>query len=104
VDWSGYPDCRPEFIAAFEALALLATKAGVQGTQYRINAPLINMSKAEIIKTGIALGVDYGATLSCYQPDADGAACGKCDSCRLRAAGFVAAGVPDPTRYAPTSQ
>jgi 7-cyano-7-deazaguanine synthase len=104
VDFSGYPDCRPEFIAAFEALAMLATKAGVQGTRYRINAPLIKMSKAEIIKTGAALGVDYAATVSCYQADAEGAACGKCDSCRLRAAGFAAAGVPDPTRYAPTSR
>jgi 7-cyano-7-deazaguanine synthase len=104
VDYSGYPDCRPEFIAAFEALALLATKAGVQGTRYRINAPLIKMSKAEIIKTGSALGVDYGATVSCYQADAEGAACGQCDSCRLRAAGFAAAGVPDPTRYAPMSR
>jgi 7-cyano-7-deazaguanine synthase len=104
VDFSGYPDCRPEFIAAFEALALLATKAGVQGCRYRINAPLIKMSKAEIIKAGAALGVDYGATVSCSQPDATGAACGKCDSCRLRAAGFAAAGVADPTRYAPTSR
>ena len=100
VDWSGYPDCRPEFIAAFEVLAMLATKAGVEGSRYRINAPLIKMSKAEIIKTGSALRVDYGVTISCYQPDAEGGACGKCDSCRLRAAGFAAAGVPDPTRYA----
>jgi 7-cyano-7-deazaguanine synthase len=100
VDWSGYPDCRPEFIAAFEVLAMLATKAGVEGSRYRINAPLIKMSKAEIIKTGSALRVDYGVTISCYQPDAEGGACGKCDSCRLRAAGFAAAGVADPTRYA----
>jgi 7-cyano-7-deazaguanine synthase len=100
LDYSGYPDCRPEFIAAFEALARLATKAGVEGCRYRINAPLINMSKAQIIQTGDALGVDYGATISCYQPDAWGGACGKCDSCRLRAAGFAAAGVADPTRYA----
>jgi 7-cyano-7-deazaguanine synthase len=104
VDYSGYPDCRPEFIAAFQALASLATKVGVQGGRYRINAPLIEMSKAEIIKAGAALGVDYGATVSCYQPDAHGAACGKCDSCRLRAAGFAAAGIPDPTRYIPTSR
>jgi 7-cyano-7-deazaguanine synthase len=104
LDYSGYPDCRPEFIAAFEALALLATKAGVQGCRYRINAPLIEMSKAEIIKAGTALGLDYGATVSCYQADAQGAACGKCDSCRLRAAGFAAAGIPDPTRYAATSR
>jgi 7-cyano-7-deazaguanine synthase len=101
VDYSGYPDCRPEFISAFESLATLATKAGVEGARYRINAPLIKMSKAEIIKTGAALGVDYGLTLSCYQPDATGAACGKCDSCRLRAAGFAAAGMTDPTRYVP---
>jgi 7-cyano-7-deazaguanine synthase len=99
VDYSGYPDCRPEFIAAFEGLARLATKAGVEGCRYRINAPLIKMSKAEIIKAGSALGIDYGITVSCYQPDAQGAACGKCDSCRLRAAGFAAANIPDPTRY-----
>ena len=104
VDFSGYPDCRPEFIAAFEALALVATKAGVEGQRYRINAPLIEMSKAEIIKAGTALGVDYGATISCYQPDDKGAACGKCDSCRLRAAGFAAAGIPDPTRYTAISR
>jgi 7-cyano-7-deazaguanine synthase len=104
VDYSGYPDCRPEFIAAFEALARLATKTGVEGAEYRINAPLIKMSKAEIIKTGAALGVDYGITVSCYQPDAAGAACGKCDSCRLRAAGFAAAGLADPTRYMPGSR
>jgi len=99
VDFSGYPDCRPEFIAAFEGLARLATKAGVEGCRYRINAPLIEMSKAQIIEAGTALGVDYGITVSCYQPDAEGAACGKCDSCRLRAAGFAAASIPDPTRY-----
>lgn len=99
VDYSGYPDCRPEFIAAFQTLARLATKAGVEGSHYRIHAPLIEMSKGQIIKTGSALGVDYGATVSCYQPDAQGAACGRCDSCRLRAAGFAAAGVTDPTRY-----
>jgi 7-cyano-7-deazaguanine synthase len=100
VDYSGYPDCRPEFISAFQALARLATKAGVEGCPCRINAPLIEMSKGEIIKVGTALGVDYGATVSCYQPNAQGAACGKCDSCRLRAAGFAAAGIADPTRYA----
>ena len=104
VDYSGYPDCRPEFIAAFERLATLATKAGVEGCRYRINAPLIKLSKAQIIKTGVALGVDYRATVSCYQPDAGGGACGKCDSCRLRAAGFAAAGVTDPTRYASSSR
>lgn len=99
VDYSGYPDCRPAFIEAFERLANLATKAGVEGDRFRVHAPLIEMSKAEIIRTGVALGVDYGLTVSCYQADAQGAACGLCDSCRLRAAGFVAAGVTDPTRY-----
>ena len=101
VDYSGYPDCRPEFIAAFENLARLATKAGVEGARFKIQAPLIDMTKADIIRAGIELGVDYGMTVSCYQAAPDGAACGKCDSCRLRAAGFAAAGVPDPTRYAP---
>jgi 7-cyano-7-deazaguanine synthase len=100
VDYSGYPDCRPEFIAAFETLAQLATKAGVEGTRFTIRAPLIAMSKAEIIRTGLRLGVDYGMTISCYQADAAGRACGKCDSCRLRAAGFGDAGVADPTLYA----
>jgi 7-cyano-7-deazaguanine synthase len=100
VDYSGYPDCRPEFIEAFESLAQLATKAGVEGARFKIQAPLIAMSKAEIIRTGIELGVDFSMTVSCYQAAPDGAACGKCDSCRLRAAGFAAAGVPDPTRYA----
>ena len=100
VDYSGYPDCRPEFIAAFENLAQLATKAGVEGGRLRIHAPLVNMSKADIIRAGTALGVDYGMTVSCYQADAGGRACGRCDSCRLRAAGFAAAGIPDPTRYA----
>jgi 7-cyano-7-deazaguanine synthase len=100
VDYSGYPDCRPEFIAAFENLAQLATKAGVEGSRYKIHAPLISMSKAEIIRAGLRLGVDYGITVSCYQADDRGFACGRCDSCRLRAAGFSAAGVPDPTRYA----
>jgi 7-cyano-7-deazaguanine synthase len=100
VDYSGYPDCRPEFIDAFASLAQLATKAGVEGARFKIQAPLIAMSKAEIIRAGIELGVDFGMTVSCYQAAPDGAACGKCDSCRLRAAGFDAAGVPDPTRYA----
>ncbi|HME39339.1 MAG TPA: 7-cyano-7-deazaguanine synthase QueC [Steroidobacteraceae bacterium] len=99
VDYSGYPDCRPEFIAAFERLARLATKAGVEGTRVSIQAPLIRMSKADIIRTGAGLGVDFSMTVSCYQAGPDGAACGKCDSCRLRAAGFAAAGVADPTRY-----
>ncbi len=99
VDYSGYPDCRPEFIAAFERLARLATKAGVEGTSFKIQAPLIAMSKAEIIRVGAELGLDYAMTVSCYQARADGAACGKCDSCRLRAAGFAAAHLPDPTRY-----
>jgi len=99
VDYSGYPDCRPEFISAFEMLANLATRAGVQGERFRVHAPLIALSKAEIIRQGQALGVDYGLTVSCYQPSDDGAACGVCDSCRLRHAGFQAAGVPDPTLY-----
>ncbi|MBX3705858.1 MAG: 7-cyano-7-deazaguanine synthase QueC [Pseudomonadales bacterium] len=100
VDYSGYPDCRPEFIAAFEALANLATRAGVEGARFRVHTPLIDLSKAEIIRRGLALGVDYSITMSCYQPDATGAACGRCDSCRLRREGFHAAGVNDPTRYA----
>lgn len=99
VDYSGYPDCRPEFVSAYETLANLATKAGVEGRCIRVQAPIIDMSKAEIIRAGTALGVDYGMTISCYQADADGHACGVCDSCRLRRAGFEAAGVPDPTRY-----
>ena len=99
VDYSGYPDCRPQFIAAFESLARVATKAGVEGVPFKIQAPLIHMSKADIIRAGAALGVDFSVTVSCYQAEADGAACGKCDSCRLRAAGFGAAGLPDPTRY-----
>jgi 7-cyano-7-deazaguanine synthase len=99
VDYSGYPDCRPEFIAAFEHLTRLATKAGVEGTSFKIQAPLIAMSKADIIRAGRDLGVDYGMTVSCYQASADGSACGRCDSCRLRAAGFAAAHLPDPTRY-----
>jgi 7-cyano-7-deazaguanine synthase len=101
VDFSGYPDCRPEFIAAFARLAALATKAGVEGQPYRIQAPLISLSKAEIIREGLRLGVDYALTVSCYQADGDGRACGKCDSCRLRRDGFAAAGVSDPTRYRP---
>ncbi len=100
VDYSGYPDCRPDFISAFEELAGLATRAGVEGGQFHIRAPLIHMSKAEIIRTGVELGVDYGQTVSCYQADERLAACGRCDSCRLRREGFVAAGLPDPTRYA----
>ncbi len=99
VDYSGYPDCRPEYIAAFEKMANLATKAGVEGAKLSIHAPLINLSKADIIRTGSALGVDYGLTVSCYQADELGRACGVCDSCRLRAEGFAAAGVPDPTQY-----
>jgi 7-cyano-7-deazaguanine synthase len=99
VDYSGYPDCRPEFVAAFERLANLATKAGVEGNGFRIHAPLIELTKAEIIEQGCALGVDYALTTSCYQADAEGAACGRCDSCRLRAQGFQQAGIPDPTRY-----
>ena len=101
LDYSGYPDCRPEFIAAFAHLAALATKAGVEGQPYRIQAPLISLSKAEIIREGLRLGVDYALTVSCYQADGDGRACGKCDSCRLRRAGFTTAGVSDPTRYQP---
>jgi 7-cyano-7-deazaguanine synthase len=100
IDYSGYPDCRPEFIAAFEQLANLATKAGVERRgRFRIHAPLVSLSKAEIIRLGTSLGVDYGLTHSCYDPGEDGAACGRCDSCVLRRAGFEAAGVPDPTRY-----
>jgi 7-cyano-7-deazaguanine synthase len=99
VDYSGYPDCRPAFIEAFEALARVATKAGVEGARFEIHAPLIEMSKADIIRAGMSLGVDFSATVSCYQADSQGRACGKCDSCRLRAAGFAAAGIPDPTRY-----
>lgn len=100
VDYSGYPDCRPEFIRAFEVMANLATKAGVEGKQFSIHTPLIDLTKAEIIQQGLALGIDYSMTVSCYSAADDGRACGKCDSCRLRAAGFAAAGVADPTRYA----
>ena len=99
VDYSGYPDCRPEFIEAFECMANLATKAGVEGEGFRIRAPLQYLSKAQIIQTGLANGVDYALTVSCYQADQEGRACGKCDSCRLRAEGFANAGVADPTRY-----
>ena len=102
VDYSGYPDCRPEYIAAFEKMANLATKAGVEGHALTIHAPLIDLSKADIIRRGMALGVDYSLTVSCYQADDTGRACGVCDSCRLRQEGFAAAGMPDPTRYQPT--
>lgn len=100
VDYSGYPDCRPEFIAAFETMANLATREGVQGQCLRIRTPLIDLTKAQIIQRGIALGVNYGLTLSCYDPSTDGEACGHCDACLLRAKGFADAGVRDPTRYA----
>ncbi len=99
VDYSGYPDCRPEFIRAFEQMATLATKAGVQGQALRIHAPLSGMTKADIIRAGVKAGVDYAITHSCYDPSADGLACGHCDSCLLRKKGFDDAGVPDPTRY-----
>jgi 7-cyano-7-deazaguanine synthase len=99
VDYSGYPDCRPEFVAAFESLANLATKAGVEGQPFTIHTPLIELSKGDIIQEGLRLGLDYGLTVSCYQPTDDGAGCGWCDSCRLRRQGFEAAGVADPTRY-----
>jgi len=99
VDYSGYPDCRPAFIAAFERLANLATRAGVEGGHFVIHTPLISLSKADIIRTGSELGVDYSATVSCYSADEQGRACGVCDACRLRAAGFEAAGIPDPTPY-----
>jgi 7-cyano-7-deazaguanine synthase len=99
VDYSGYPDCRPEFIGAFEAMANVATRAAVEGRRLSIHTPLIELTKAEIIRKGTALGVDYAQTVSCYQADEQGRACGVCDSCRIRRAGFEAAGVPDPTRY-----
>ena len=99
VDYSGYPDCRPAFIEAFSAMAKLATRAGVEGNALRIQAPLIDLTKAEIIKTGIGLGIDYSTTVSCYQADGQGRACGRCDSCRLRAQGFTDAGILDPTIY-----
>jgi 7-cyano-7-deazaguanine synthase len=104
VDYSGYPDCRPEYVAAFQTMARLATRAGVEAAddeaQLTIRTPIINMTKADIVKEGIRLGIDYGITVSCYQADADGRACGRCDSCRLRRQGFITAGVADPTRYA----
>jgi len=99
LDSSGYPDCRPEFIEAFGRLAALATRAGVEGKPSRVHTPLIGWTKAEIIREGTRLGVDYGQTVSCYQADAEGRACGRCDACRLRRAGFIAAGLSDPTRY-----
>jgi 7-cyano-7-deazaguanine synthase len=100
VDYSGYPDCRPQFVSAFEELAGVATRAGAKGGRFRVHAPLIELSKAEIIRHGTALGVDYAQTVSCYQADENGRACGRCDSCRLRRDGFESAGLPDPTRYA----
>ena len=102
VDYSGYPDCRPEFIAAFERLARLATRAGIEGTPLQLEAPLLAWSKEKIIREGLRWGIDYALTVSCYQADAQGRACGRCDSCRLRRAGFAAAGVTDPTRYVPS--
>ncbi len=99
VDYSGYPDCRPEFIDAFERLANVATKAGVEGAAFRVHAPLLALSKADIVREGLRLGVDFAQTVSCYQANAEGRACGHCDACRLRADGFNAAGVDDPTRY-----
>lgn len=100
IDYSGYPDCRPEFIAAFEKMANLATKAGVAGQTFQIHTPLIHLTKAQIIQEGLRLGVDYSLTISCYQPHSEGLACGVCDACRLRTAGFSALGITDPTRYA----
>lgn len=99
VDYSGYPDCRPEFIAAFQHALDLGTKAGVEGRRFRIHTPLVRLSKAEIVRLGTRLGVDYGLTVSCYTADTEGRACGRCDACRLRARGFAQAGLPDPTRY-----
>lgn len=99
VDYSGYPDCRPAFIEAFQTLANLATKAGVEGRPLRLHAPLIALGKADIVREGLRLGIDFSQTVSCYQADAEGRACGHCDACRLRAEGFAAAGVADPTRY-----
>jgi 7-cyano-7-deazaguanine synthase len=104
LDYSGYPDCRPEFLAAFEGLANLATKAGTEGSgRFRVHASLLKLTKAEIIREGVRLGVDYAATLSCYDPDAAGRACGRCDSCQLRRKGFAEAGVADPTEYQMTN-
>lgn len=99
VDYSGYPDCRPEYVAAFERMANLATQAAVEGKPLTLHAPLLHLTKAEIIRQGVRLGVDYGLTVSCYQADEAGRACGRCDSCRLRREGFQSAGVPDSTRY-----
>ena len=101
VDYSGYPDCRPDYIAAFQTMARLATRAGVEGEQLVIHTPIIHMGKADIVREGTRLGLDYALTVSCYQADAEGRACRRCDACRLRAQGFAEAGVPDPTRYAP---
>jgi len=103
VDYSGYPDCRPEYIAAFETMARLATKAGVEGTAFKVHAPLMRLSKGDIVQLGTGLGVDYGMTVTCYQADADGRACGLCEACRLRRAGFESAGLADPTRYQTTA-
>ena len=100
VDYSGYPDCRPAFVEAFERLARIATKAGVEGAPIRVHAPLLHMSKGDIVRRGTELGVDFSQTVSCYRADAEGRACGRCDSCRLRTEGFAAAGIADPTRYA----
>lgn len=100
VDYSGYPDCRPAFVDAFERLANLATRAGVESGAFRVHAPLMTHSKADIVRQGVGLGVDFSETVSCYQADREGRACGRCDSCRLRAEGFAAAGIVDPTRYA----
>jgi 7-cyano-7-deazaguanine synthase len=104
VDYSGYPDCRPEYLRAFEAMANLATKAAVEGRRVEVRAPLVDLSKAEIVKLALELGVDPAETVTCYQPDAEGRACGVCDACRIRRAGFAAAGVPDSTRYAPADK
>jgi len=104
LDYSGYPDCRPEFVTAFESLARVATRAGVTGTEFRVHTPLMSLDKAAIIRLGISLGVDYGLTHSCYDPARDGAACGGCDACVLRRNGFLAAGIADPTRYALTAR
>ena len=101
VDYSGYPDCRPEYLAAFEALANLATKRAVEGSPISVRSPIVHLSKADIVRRGRDLGVDFALTVSCYDADAEGRACGRCDSCRLRREGFAAAGIPDPTRYRP---
>jgi 7-cyano-7-deazaguanine synthase len=105
VDYSGYPDCRPEYLAAFQTLANLATKASIEGKlQFQVHAPLIDLTKAEIVRRGTSLGVDFGLTHSCYDPDVEGRACGRCDACHLRRKGFIEAGVPDPTHYAPSAE